>query len=200
MSVSAVFGSDPYDLSDVEVLLVNPDEKIMSVMLQVFTGFGVRRSHACATAEKAMEMVASKNFGLIVSEIDLPGADGFSLVRDLRRCAHEPNRFQPVLLMTHQARHADVLRGRDCGANLVITRPIVPEVILQRIFWLRREPRPWVECESYVGPDRRYHNLGPPPGMSGRRADDLSAHLGEASTPNLSQNDIDSLFKARIAS
>ncbi len=191
--------NDPGDLSDAEVLLINPDDKSMSIMLQVFTGFGVRRVHPCSTAGRATDLVGTVSLSLIVCEAALPEMSGYDFVRWLRRCPHEPNRFRPVILMTSEARRADVLAGRDCGANLVVTRPLVPEVMLQRIHWLGREPRPFVESETYCGPDRRYHNLGPPPGMNGRRKDDLSAHVGHASGPNLSQNDIDNLFHARVA-
>jgi DNA-binding response OmpR family regulator len=172
----------------------------MSVTHQVFTGFGVKRTHSCAGAEAAMTVLRSANVGLVICETQLSGGDGYDFVRALRRCEHEMNRRAPVILMTYEARHADVLRGRDAGANLVITRPLAPNVILQRIHWLRREPRPFIVAETYVGPDRRYHNLGPPAGMTGRRSGDLSAHVGAANTPNLSQNDIDNLFQARMAS
>jgi DNA-binding response OmpR family regulator len=195
--LESVAGVNPADLSGIEVLLINPDEKAQSLMVQVFNGFGVRRVHTCANADQAMDIVAGATLGLIISEIKLSGDDGFAFVRRLRRSEHELNRRQPIILMTRLARLSDVIKGRDCGANLVITHPIVPGVILQRVHWLRREPRPFIEVEAYVGPDRRYHNIGPPSGMAGRRAGDLSAHVGLASTPNLSQNDIDNLFQAR---
>ncbi len=191
---------DVTDLSDFEVLLINPDEKQRGVMLQVFTGFGVKRTHLCANAFDAMRAVQSSRLGLILCETVLADEDGYDFVRMLRRCEHEPNRRAPVVLMTNEARHTDVVRGRDAGANLVITRPLAPKVILQRIYWLRREPRPFIEAATYVGPDRRYHNLGPPAGMSGRREGDLSAHVGKASEPNLSQNDIDNMFQVRAVS
>ena len=68
-------------------------------------------------------------------------------------------------------------------------------VLLQRILWLTKDQREWVECETYVGPDRRVRNYGPPLGMAGRRAGDLSAHVGVALEPNMDQSDIDMLLK-----
>jgi hypothetical protein len=52
-----------------------------------------------------------------------------------------------------------------------------------------------VKAEGYVGPDRRFKNLGPPLGMKGRRKDDLTGHIGKATDPNLDQMDIDMLMK-----
>lgn len=53
----------------------------------------------------------------------------------------------------------------------------------------------FIESDSYAGPDRRFRREGPPPGMAGRRSGDLSAAVGHAETPNLSQDEIDSLMK-----
>lgn len=46
----------------------------------------------------------------------------------------------------------------------------------------------------FVGPDRRFHNIGPPGGVP-RRTGDLSIEVGAASGPNMSQDEIDSLMR-----
>ena len=60
-------------------------------------------------------------------------------------------------------------RARDCGANFILARPLSPEVLLERILWIAREKRHFISCSSYVGPDRRFHEAGPPVGMPERR-------------------------------
>jgi hypothetical protein len=58
-----------------------------------------------------------------------------------------------------------------------------------------KEDRMFVETDSYVGPDRRFKREGPPAGMAGRRKEDLPMELGQATTPNLSQDQIDGMMK-----
>ena len=70
-----------------------------------------------------------------------------------------------------------------------------PSLLLKRIIWLGGEDRDFVEAEHYIGPDRRVRNFGPPMGMSGRRAGDLSAHVGAATEENMDQASIDMLIK-----
>ena len=41
------------------------------------------------------------------------------------------------------------------------------------------------------------HPVGPPVGVKGRRHDDLSVEVGEATTPNLDQGQIDALFQPK---
>lgn len=90
-------------------------------------------------------------------------------------------------------------KARDCGANVVIRKPVSPQILFDRLAWVSRVQRPFIECESYIGPDRRFKSIGPPGGV-GRRSTDLSADVGTAKEPNMSQDEIDMLFKpAKIA-
>ena len=103
----------------------------------------------------------------------------------------------PVIMISGHAANSKVMKSRDCGASFVVTKPLTPRVLLQRLIWLANDERQFIECETYVGPDRRVRNFGPPLGMAGRRKGDLSAHVGEAVEPNLDQADIDSIIKPR---
>ena len=76
-------------------------------------------------------------------------------------------------------------------------KPVPPLVMMQRIVWLLNDQRPFVTSAGYCGPDRRVRALGPPVGQKGRRHDDLSVEVGEATTPNLDQGQIDALFQPK---
>jgi hypothetical protein len=42
--------------------------------------------------------------------------------------------------------------------------------------WIAQESRPFIELDGYVGPDRRFQNVGPPDGHgAGRRRADKAA-------------------------
>jgi DNA-binding response OmpR family regulator len=66
-----------------------------------------------------------------------------------------------------------VKKARDCGANVIIARPFSPSTLLDRIVWIARDPRPFLEAADYAGPDRRFHDEGPPKATGERRADRL---------------------------
>jgi len=76
---------------------------------------------------------------------------------------------------------------------------VTPLIMMQRILWVSKESRAFVNAPGYCGPDRRFRALGPPVGEKGRRHDDLSAEVGEATMPNLDQSDIDALFQPKKA-
>jgi DNA-binding response OmpR family regulator len=188
------------NLEKVGVLVVEPNQAEQDLLVQVLSGFGVRHLRRCVDAMEARQALTSFDVGLIL--IDGSAADGsaYDFVSWLRRHAPEPRRFLPVLLLSGHVRISQVVRARDCGANFLVTKPLSPRVLLDRIAWLGREARGFIAIEDgYVGPDRRFKSFGPPPGVDGRRRDDLSGELGAAEAPNMSQDDIDALMNPRRA-
>ncbi len=182
------------------ILVVDDNPKALEVQTSMLRGFGVRRQLKCGSAAEAQHYVVSQELDLIIIDSAMPDMDGYDFVRWLRREAPEDRRYTPVLILTGHAARGMVEKSRDCGANFVITRPFTPEILLQRIFWVAKDERQVVVADSYVGPDRRFQNIGAPLGQKGRRKDDLSTHVGAATDPNMDQLDIDMLLKPQRAS
>lgn len=177
------------------VLLVEQNSQAMDALTAMFRGFGVRKQFKAKSGAEAMHIVKTQEIDLIVTDAAMPDMDGYDFVRWLRREAPEALRFTPVIMLTGHAARSMVEKSRDCGANFVVSRPFTPDVLLQRVFWVAKDERQMVVADSYVGPDRRFKNMGPPLGVKGRRKDDLSTHVGAAKDPNMDQSDIDMLLK-----
>ena len=166
-------GEDRLNLERVGVLLIEPNPAEQDLAAQMLGGFGVRHLHRCPDVARAPDMLAASDVGLIVVGGEIVDGGAYSFVRWLRREAPDPRRYLPVLIMQGHVRLSQVVRARDCGANFVVSKPISPRVLLDRIAWLGRETRGFVAIEDgYVGPDRRFHAEPPPGGAPGRRRDD----------------------------
>lgn len=183
------------NLEKLVVLLVDDNPQSLDILAQVVTGFGVRQIVRCGSAKEARDQLSKSQFDLVISDAQMPEMDGYALSAWIRRESPEYNHFVPIILVTAHTRKSDVMKARDCGANYTITKPIRPKTVLERIFWIAKEDRMFIEVESYAGPDRRFRREGPPPGMDGRRSEDLSANVGEATSPNLSQDQINAMMK-----
>jgi DNA-binding response OmpR family regulator len=144
--------------------------------------------------EEARKIVGSKTLDLIVVDPGIDGGSGYDFVAGLRKSGAQ-NAFCPVILCSGHIRPRDVSRARNTGANFVITKPMASSVLLQRILWVARDKRPFVEVGAYIGPDRRFKFEGPPVGSDGRRESDLKSPLGDAQEPNMSNDEIDAMFK-----
>jgi CheY-like chemotaxis protein len=195
MARAIMLPSARINLEKLVVLLVDDNPQSLDILAQVVTGFGVRSIIRSPGGEDARAQLSRDQYDLVITDAQMPGLDGYALTSWIRREAPGQNRFVPVILVTAHTRKTHVTRARDCGANYAITKPIRPKTVLERIYWIAKEDRMFIEVDTYAGPDRRFRREGPPAGIDGRRAEDLSTQLGEATSPNLSQDQINAMMK-----
>jgi len=189
--------SDRVNLAHVTVLLIDDNLQALDILSSVVQGFGMKEQIRCSSAIEATEVIKRRPVDLILVDCAMPEMDGYDFVRWLRRESPAPTRQTPVIMLTGHAAASRVHKSRDCGASFIVTKPLTPTVLLQRIVWLSTDQREFIQSENYVGPDRRVRNMGPPLNVAGRRKGDLSTHVGAAVEANMDQSDIDSLFKPR---
>lgn len=157
------------NLTATTTMVVDDSVFALNLTTQALMGFGIRVRHACQGAAEAMEILKEQNIDLLVVNCEMPGIDGFELVRWLRRSGLEPNAFVPVIMTAAHIRRPRVTEARDCGANFIITKPFSAVTMLERIVWVARDGRPFLEVGDYFGPDRRFRKT-PAPGPE-RRVD-----------------------------
>jgi len=189
--------SDRVNLAHVTVLLIDDNLQALDILSSIVQGFGVKEQIRCSSAIEASGVVKKRPVDLILVDCAMPEMDGYDFIRWLRREGPAPTRQTPVIMLTGHAAASKVHKSRDCGASFIVTKPLTPAVLLQRIVWLSTDEREFIQSETYVGPDRRVRNMGPPLNVPGRRKGDLSTHVGAAVEANMDQSDIDSLFKPR---
>lgn len=159
-------------------MVIDDSPFAMELTTHALLGFGMKVRHACSTAAEAIEILKSCPVDLILVDSDMPGMSGFEFVRWLRRSGLEPNAFAPVLLTAAHVRRSKVTEARDCGANFLITKPFSSATLLERMVWVARDNRPFLEVGDYFGPDRRFHDE--PRNGPERRADEIKKARFEA--------------------
>ena len=163
-----------FNLSRAIVMVVDDNNFSLRLTTQTLLGLGIKARYQCIDAKSAVEILKTHTVDLLIVDCDMPGPDGYDLVSWLRRSNLEPNAFTPVLMISGHTRATEVAKARDCGANFIIARPITAAVLLERILWLARDPRPFIQSDAYAGPDRRFNDASDlPAGQEERRADRL---------------------------
>jgi DNA-binding response OmpR family regulator len=152
-------------------MLLDASPQGAQILRQLLLGFGVRAPIHCSSAAEAMETVRATELDLIVANDSLPDMTGFNFVNWLRRSQVEPNAFTSTIIVGGHTRRSHVKLAQDCGANFILTKPISTQVMLERVMWVAREKRPFLDTGEYLGPDRRFHDLGAPKTGGRRRSD-----------------------------
>jgi DNA-binding response OmpR family regulator len=182
------------NLNMVSAVIADGDKYVLDLVTQILKGFGLERQAAFETGAAAKDYVAERGADLCVIESVLPDMSGFELVKGIRRLESEQVRVTPIIVLTGHTQVEAIAQARDCGANAVVKKPVSPQILFDRIAWVAKNERPFVEAAGYIGPDRRFKSMGPPDGVA-RRSTDLSAEVGDATEPNMSQDEIDALIK-----
>ncbi|MCP4448882.1 MAG: diguanylate cyclase [Myxococcales bacterium] len=112
------------------ILVVEDDEsarQAMSMLLE-FEGFEVR---SAVGGIAALEIVQTWIPDLVVSDIQMPGGDGFELVAALLKV--DGCRDAPILLVSARDGIDRRINGLDLGADDFMSKPVQPEELLARI-------------------------------------------------------------------
>ena len=92
---------------------------------------------SCFNGNDALDYIFSVEYDVIVSDIMLPGIDGFEILRRIR----EKEIKTPVLLLTAREGIEDRVRGLDYGADDYLVKPFAFDELMARIrVLLRRNP------------------------------------------------------------
>ena len=116
--------------SNVTVLIAE-DSATQAMNLQyLLEGCGYRVI-VCVDGLQALAQARSERPDLIISDIVMPGMDGFALCRAIK---DDPGLSDvPVLLVTSLRDPEDVLRGLDAGADSFITKPFEESFLVNRV-------------------------------------------------------------------
>ncbi len=182
------------NFSQIECLVVDSDQYSTSILGQILRGFGLSKHTVIDSGEEAKRRLTAGHFDLLICDAVLPDTHASDLVKWVRRQPGLNLKYIPIVVLTGYTQYSNVVVMRDAGANIVVRKPVSPNVLFDHVAWSARTDRPFIETDNYIGPDRRFKNTGPPDG-NGRRKTDLAMEIGAAVEPNMSQDEIDSLLK-----
>ena len=147
-----------FNFNGAVTMVIDDSPFALELNAQDLLGFGIKVRHPCSSAAEAIGVLRDRPVDLILVDCEMPGMSGYEFVRWLRRSGLEPNAFAPVIMTAAHVRRSKVTEARDCGANFLITKPFSAGVLLERIVWVARDARPFLEVGDYFGPDRRFRS------------------------------------------
>lgn len=180
---------------DLAILVADPSSYISMLIHSMLRGFGANKVLEVRSSISVFQALTMQRIDILICDMRLPSHGGLALVRSIRGRTDNEHRTIPILLMSSDSSEATVKRARDAGANMVISKPLSPASLYDRLSWIAFNPRKFVDTPTYFGPDRRFKIEGYPGGV-GRRKGDKVVAVAEESGPALAQSDIDSLFSA----
>ena len=130
------FASLP-SVEDIKVLLVDDDEDTLQILGLMLTESKATVQTATSVAA-AMEVLEWYRPDVVVSDLAMPGEDGYALIKKLR--ALESAEDIPAVALTSYVRVEDRTRALSAGFNMFVPKPVQPEELITAIANLAEEP------------------------------------------------------------
>ena len=130
----------------VHVLVVEDDVRLNQIVCTSLSTAGYA-AHGCLNAREAFDLLYAGGIDVIVSDIMMPGTDGFELVSHVRSV----DKKILILLMTARDDLAAKQRGFRAGIDDYMVKPIDVDELLLRIEALLRRARIEAEKRLVIG-------------------------------------------------
>ncbi|KXU78470.1 response regulator [Aeromonas enteropelogenes] len=113
------------------VLVVDDSASIRATITMTLenAGFSVLEAD---DGHEAMARLEQQRVHLIISDLNMPGMDGMTLLRQVK--AQEATRYLPFIMLTTENSPQIRQEGFEAGARIWLTKPFEPLVLLDHIY------------------------------------------------------------------
>ena len=122
----------PTRLRNLTIVVVD-DHNDFRRYLGVFLGYLGANVAVAENAIEALEAVRKYRPNLVLSDISMPGRDGFGLLSDIRALGPDAGGSVPVIAMTALVTHLDRGAFLNAGFNAFLPKPFSPETLVEAI-------------------------------------------------------------------
>lgn len=131
-TTDAVLSAPSAPLNRRTVLLIEDDNDVREFLLsELESCFDLK---VASDGKAGIAMAKELDVDLIVSDVMMPGMNGFELTKRLKN-SFETSHI-PIILLTALSTDENVLEGTESGADAYITKPFSPQLLMARILQL----------------------------------------------------------------
>ena len=139
------------DASGARVLVVEDEPHIRDLIALHLSLEGLKPV-AVGDGDEGLRLARAEPFDLVVLDLMLPGLDGVTVCRAIRR--DTANGDVPILMLTARREESDKVLGLESGADDYLTKPFGVREFVARVRALLRRPRP-SRLVAGIGDDAR---------------------------------------------
>jgi DNA-binding response OmpR family regulator len=112
------------------VLVVDDDEAIRGLIALILglEGFDVTQA---ADGQQCIDLIPKLDPAVVVLDVSMPGLDGLAIVARLKAAVGTAH--VGVVIVSARAQRADIRKGLYAGADVYLTKPFEPEVLIKAV-------------------------------------------------------------------
>lgn len=143
-------------VDDSKTILIVEDDERLALLTQEYlqkNGFHVAIE---SDGRKAIARIILEQPALVILDLMLPGADGFTVCRGVR-----DEYKKPILMLTARSDDVDQILGLEIGADDYVSKPAKPRVLLARIQSLLRRSAQYMDFDNEAFSTEQNLTFGP---------------------------------------
>jgi CheY-like chemotaxis protein len=122
----------PGRLDGVTILVVDDEADARDLVATVLRTRGAEVTTA-SSVEGGLALLARRSPMVLVSDIGMPGTDGYEFIRRVRASTSESTAQIPAIALTAYAREEDRRRALEAGFHAHVSKPVEPEDLVRAV-------------------------------------------------------------------
>jgi two-component system, chemotaxis family, chemotaxis protein CheY len=139
----------------ISVMIVEDAMPMNNLIRLVLDKLGIPNIFCCFSGDEAFRVFCEKRPDIVISDWIMDDGDGLDLTQKIRFDDRSPNKVVPIVLLTGYNSKKRVLMARDAGVTEYLVKPFTAKDIAARIAYVINNPRDFIQCSTFFGPERR---------------------------------------------
>ncbi|MBI3592482.1 MAG: chemotaxis response regulator CheY [Nitrospirae bacterium] len=116
----------------IKVLVVDDFPTMRRIVKNLLKQLGFENIDEAEDGAQALSRLKSGNYGLVVSDWNMPNMEGIELLRNVRK-EPEPLRDIPFLMVTAEAEKEKVIEAIKAGVDNYIVKPFTTDILKEKL-------------------------------------------------------------------
>ena len=104
------------------ILIADDEVELLTMLKSIFERAGYSQVITATSGDEAMKLCTVKMPDILITDVMMPGMDGFALLQEVREISKVP-----VLMLTARGEAEDRFAGFELGADDYLVKPFLPK-------------------------------------------------------------------------
>lgn len=118
-------------MPELKILAVDDSPTMRRIIVNTLKRAGFNDISEATDGKDALAKMKVDNYGLVITDWNMPEMDGLTLVTQIRSTAELHD--MPVLMVTTRSVKDDIIEAMKAGVNNYIVKPFTPETLGEKI-------------------------------------------------------------------
>lgn len=157
-------------LAALNILVVDDNAQMRSIVGTVLRAAGVGGIHYAPNGFHGLGVLSEREIDVAYVDYEMPQMNGLQFISAVRS-VNSSCPYLPIIMLTGHSDTSRLHEARDRGVTEFLCKPVTANALLKRLEAVIVHPRPFIDCTTYFGPDRRRRPIGAYTGPKRRTSD-----------------------------